>query len=180
MNDIQNKVCKISKIMAISTKVLYISLIVGMCIPLSSLIWYYITPNSNFEAVHALGFYSSTGQLLETTGEIVAEMWAILVSGVFVFYILLIAYRMFKSISINIMPFSQENAKRLKKIGGLLMIYSLVEPISRKGFYSSFAPEITIRSSFNIVSVILALIFFFIAIIFDYGAELQRLSDETL
>lgn len=180
MNDIKEKICRVSKIMAIVAKVLYISLVVGMCVPVITLIWHYISPNTNIVAVNALGFYSSTGQRLGTTGEVIAEMWTIIIAGIFVFNILLIAYRMFKSISIDIMPFSQENAKRLKKIGALLMIYSLVEPIAREGFYSSFAPEITMQSSFNIGSVILALLFFFIAVIFDYGAELQRFSDETL
>lgn len=180
MNEMQKKVCKVSKIMATITKVLSISLIVGMVIPLTILIWYYINPSTNFTAMHASGFYSATGLLFETTGEVIAEMWIAIISGAFVLRIFIIAYQMFKSISINIMPFSEDNVKRLKHIGAILLIYSLIEPISRKGFYSSYAPEITIRSSLDTVSVILALAFFFIAIIFDYGAELQRFSDETL
>lgn len=180
MNDIQKKIYTFSKIMAIITKVLYISLIIGMCIPITVLTWYYIEPNTNFTAMQQMGFYSSTGLLLGTTGELIAEMWTIIVSGVLVFFVLLITYRMFRSISIDIIPFSKKNAERLKKTGALLLAYSIIEPISRIGFYSIFAPEIKMQSSFNFVSIVLALIFIFIAILFEYGAELQRLSDETL
>lgn len=180
MNDIQKKIYRISKTVALIAKVLCISTIVGMCVPISVLVWHFIAPNTDLTAVMSLGFYSSTGQLLESTGEVIAEMCTIIVSGAFVLYILFIAFRMFKSISISIMPFDQENAKRLKKIGVLLLIYSLVEPIARKGFYRTFAPTVKIQSSLNMVSVVLALFFFVIAVVFDYGAELQRLSDETL
>lgn len=180
MNDTQKKIYKFSKIMAIITKVLCISLIIGMFMPITVLTLYFIAPDTNFTATQGLGFYSMTGLLLGTTGEVIAEMWTIIASGSLVFFVLLITYRIFKSISMNIIPFSQKNAERFKKIGVLLLAYSIVEPVSRMGFYSIFAPENKMQSSLNIVSIIIALIFFFIAILFDYGAELQRLSDETL
>lgn len=180
MNILKDKIQKSSKTMAIITKVLCISLIIGLCIPITVLIWYAAAPNTNFFALHELGFYSSTGQLLTSTGELVAEMFTIIVSGVFVLCILLIANRIFHSIGKNFMPFSQENAKGLKKIAILLLIYSIVEPISKAGFYSYFSPQIQMQLSLNIVSIILALIFFFVSVVFAYGAELQRQFDETL
>lgn len=180
MNSLKDKIQKSSKTMAIITKVLCVSVIIGLCIPIIVLVWYAIAPDTNFFALHELGFYSSTGRLLASTGELIAEMFTIIVAGAFVLSILLTAYRIFYSIGKDIMPFSQENAKRLKKIAMLLLIYSIVGPVSKAGFYASFTPQIKIQSSLNVVSIILAFIFLFVSVVFAYGAELQRQYDETL
>ncbi len=60
------------------------------------------------------------------------------------------------------------------------MIYSFVLPIARAGFYKTFAPQLNNQISFNISLIILSLLFVFMAIIFEYGTELQKMSDETL
>ncbi|TCL53680.1 DUF2975 family protein [Kineothrix alysoides] len=180
MDSLKDKIQKSSKTMAFITKILCISLIIGLCVPIIVLVWYTVAPDTNFFALRELGFYSSTGQLVKSTGELIAEMLTIIVSGVFVLDILLIANRIFHSIGIDIMPFSRENAMNLKKIAKVLLVYSIVEPISKAGFYSSFVPEVQMQSSLNIVSIILAFVFFFVSVVFAYGAELQRQFDETL
>lgn len=180
MNSIQEKIQKSSKIMAIILKVLIISLVVGICVPIGTIIWISKESNVNIVSMKGLAFYSSTGQILGSTGEVIAEMCTIIVSAIFVLFILITAYGMFKSTSRDIGPFSKSNVKRLKNIGITLLIYSLVVPIARAGFYGSFAPEINIKSSPNMSFVVIALVFFFMAIVFGYGAELQRQYDETL
>lgn len=180
MDSLQSKIQKNSKIMTVIATVLCISLIAGLLIPVIVLIWHAIAPATDLLAFSGLGFYSSAGQLVTSTGELIAEMWIILVSGIFVLPILLLARGIFYSTSKDIMPFSRENAERLHKIAAILLVYSIVQPIAKAGFYKSFSPEITIQSSLNINSVILALIFLFISIVFTYGADLQRQSDETL
>ncbi len=180
MDSLKDRIQKSSRTMALITKVLCISVIIGLCVPITVLVWYAVAPNTNFLALHGLGFYSSTGQLVESTGELIAEMFTIIVSGVFVLSILRIANRIFHSIGIDVMPFSRENAQNLKKIAKVLLVYSIVEPISKAGFYSSFVPEAQMQSSLNIVSIILAFVFFFVSVVFAYGAELQRQFDETL
>jgi hypothetical protein len=180
MNAIKQRIKKSSKIMVIITLVLCISLIVGLCVPVTFLIWHAIAPNADLSSLNGISFYSSAGQLMTTTNELVAEMYTILVSGVLILFVLFLALRIFQSISKDVIPFSQDNAKRLKEIAIVLVVYAIVQPIARACFYSIFNPEMVIRSSFNVVSIILAFIFFFISVLFAYGAELQRLSDETL
>lgn len=180
MEDIKFKIRKNSKIMVTITRILCILLIIGLCIPISVLMSHVLAPNTHLLSLKGIHFYSSTGELMTTTNEIIAEMSSIILSSVFILFVLLLAYQIFKSISLDAIPFSQANAIRLKKIAIVLVIYSIVQPISRAWFYTIFAPEITIQVSLNVISTILSLIFFFISIVFTYGAELQRLSDETL
>lgn len=180
MDSLKEKIQNSSRIMAVITKVLCILLTVGLLIPVSVLIWSAAAPDTDFNSVPGLGFYSLSGQLLTSNGEIIAGMFTIIVSAIFILYILVIAYYIFKAISQYIMPFSQDNAKKLKKIAVILLIYSIVEPVAKAGFYGTFASEVQIQTSVNSLSVILALIFFFISVLFSYGAELQRQFDETL
>lgn len=180
MNSIQEKIQKNSKVMAIVLKVISISLILGICVPIAFLIWIAIKPDANITSITGLDIYSATGQALSSTGEVIAEMCTIIVSGLFVLSMFTTAYHMFKSISKDIAPFSKSNVKKLKRIGTVLLVYTFVVPIARAGFYRSFAPTIDTKTSFDVSFVLLALIFFFIATVFDYGAELQRESDELL
>lgn len=180
MNSIQIKIQKSSKTMAIILKILCILLVIGIGIPIVTLIWVTLEPNVNITSIRGLNFYSSAGTILESKGEVIAEMCTIIVSGILMFFMLATSYCMFKSINTDIAPFSKPNVQRLKNLGILLLVYALVVPIARTGFYSTFAPTINIHSSFNISFAVLALSFFFIAKVFEYGAELQRQSDETL
>lgn len=180
MNSLRDKIQKSSQIMASITKLLCILLIVGLCIPVVVLIWIACAPNTDFSALYGLSFYSSAGQLLNSTGELIAEMLTIFVSGMLLLGILFLTHRMFKSISQFIDPFSPENAKRLREIAFIIFIYSIAQPFLKTSFYTYFAPKVTMQSSFNVVFIILALMFYFFSMVFDYGAELQRLSDETL
>ncbi len=180
MNNIQEKIKKSSKVMATVSKISYISLMIGMFIPLSALVWVVVNPKADILAIKGLKFISMQGQYLHSTEEVIAEMCTVIVAGIFILFILMTAYRMFRSINTDILPFSKTNATRMKKIGIIIMIYSFVVPVARAGFYKIFVLESNIQITFDIPFVLLALIFIFIATVFDYGAELQRQSDETL
>lgn len=180
MDSLKEKIQKTSGIMAVITKVLCILLAVGLLIPVLVLMRSAAAPDTDLSAIPGLGFYSPSGELMTSNGEIIAGMFTIIVSAIFIIYILIIAYRIFKAISRYMMPFSHDNAKKLKKIAVILLIYSIAVPIAKAGFYGTFAPEIQIQTSVNSLSVILAMIFFFISVLFSYGAELQQQSDETL
>ncbi len=180
MSNIQERIKHSSRIMAIILKILCVSLVIGMCIPIAILIWIAMNPNKDILTASKMKFVSMQGQLLSSSSNVIAEMATIIVAGIFIFSILFTAYRMFKAISADILPFSMENSARLKKIGISLMVYSFVLPIARAGFYASFSPNTAVQTTFDIPFIVLALVFIFIARVFDYGAELQRQSDETL
>jgi hypothetical protein len=179
MNTIQEKIVKSSKIMAIVLKAVCILLIIGLVVPIATIIWIQVDPNADINPVNG-GFYSITGMPMESTGEVIAEMCTIILMAAFMLAIFIIAYSMFRTIIKDAVPFTRTNAKSIKKISVLLFIYSIVVPIARTGFYRTFAPSIDYRGSFDETFLLLALIFYFISIVFDYGAELQRQSDELL
>jgi hypothetical protein len=180
MNNLQSKIQKSSKTMAIILRIMCILLIVGLCIPIGTLVWISIDPNVNFNLEKGIHFYSIVGMAISTKGEVMAEMSTIILIGVWMCYIFKIAYNMFISISKDCAPFNKVNVNRLKKIGSLLLIYAFIVPIAKLGFYRTFAAAIDIQLSFDFSFVVLALSFFFIATVFDYGAELQRETDELL
>lgn len=179
MDTIQEKIVKSSKAMATILKVVCISLIVGLAIPVAAIIWIAVDPNANVNSASG-GFYSITGLAMESTGEVIAEMCTIILIVLFMFGIFKIAYSMFKEIVKDAVPFTKTNANSIKRIGTILIVYSIVVPIARAGFYHTFAQTIDYRGSFDVTFVLLALIFYFISTVFDYGAELQRETDELL
>lgn len=179
MSQIQNKICKSSKIIATIFKIMLIALSIAIIIPIITLIW--ISINPNVEVVSSsLKFYSGMGISLTTRGEVIAEMSAVIVSSVLMLRLFFIAYRVFSKISKDSTPFSQFSVFSLKKIGKLMILYSFLVPLLRFIFYSAFSPATDNMSFLNVEYAMLALIFFFLTIIFQYGAELQRQSDETL
>lgn len=180
MNELQNKIKKSSRVMSIISKVMYILTIVGLIVPIGIIIWTYLNPNQDILLINGLKIISMNGQSMTSTGEVIAEMYTIIISGLFYFFIFLYADKIFMAINKSGVPFSTENILKLKRIGIMIMIYSFVLPIARAGFYKTFAPQLNNQISFNISLIILSLLFVFMAIIFEYGTELQKMSDETL
>lgn len=180
MNAIQEKIQKNSKVMAVVLKILSITLTLGLFIPIAILIWIAVNSDSNVLITKGWGVYSTTGKALQSIGEVKAEMYTIIASGLLFLAMFLKAYSMFRSINTDLAPFSKSNAVRLKHIGIILMIYAIVIPIIRLELYRLFAPDINMNSSIDAPYVVLSLLFFFISLLFDYGAELQRESDELL
>lgn len=180
MNVLQEKIQKESKVMTVILLILTISLILGILIPIGILIWIALNQNADITLLNGWSIYSSTGLALGSIGEVKAEMCTIVVSGLFITSMFLKAYTMFRSISKDVAPFHKSNAKKLKAIAIVLLVYAIVVPIARAGFYRSFAPDISMHTSMDAPYIVLSLIFFFIALLFDYGAELQRESDELL
>lgn len=180
MEVVKMKIKKSSKAISIALKVIYITMIVGIFVPISTLVLAYTKPEVCLTSINKLSFYSSSGRILESSGEVIAEMSSIIVSTVLIFFMIIEAYKLFNSIYKNLLPFSKANVKKLKNIGVLLLVYSFVMPIAKTGFYSSFAPQVSTRFSIDFPFLVLAFIFFFIGKVFEYGAELQRQWDETL
>ena len=180
MNELQIKIQKNSKTMARILLILCILLVIGLCIPIASLVWISINPDINLTAENGIHFYSIAGMVISTKGEVIAEMCTVILIGIWMLYLFHIAYHMFRAISRAGSPFHKDNVRQLKKIAILLFLYAFLIPIARMGFYRSFAPTVDLRISVDVPFVMLALAFYFIAIVFDYGAELQKENDELL
>lgn len=99
--------------------------------------------------------------------------------------VLFIASGLLKEIQSNSTPFTRENANRLKKIAVLLvavepvqmlcgMVFNALRPLTSGG-----QKVVEVRSMGGMI-IVLGLIMFCIALVFEYGTDLQKQSDETL
>jgi len=93
-----------------------------------------------------------------------------------------LAYMLFRNINESETPFSTENVKILKWVSYLLLI--LAVPVSiiigiLVIHYSSWDVDAATWVG-GLPLVFVAVLFYFMAHVFEYGAELQKESDETL
>lgn len=87
-------------------------------------------------------------------------------------------YAVFDEIRKGFTPFSHENTARIKKIAIIVAILSIVGSYSDALVDYYTIGELTWRV--NIIGLIVAIIIYCISLIFSYGCDLQRESDETL
>ena len=87
-------------------------------------------------------------------------------------------YAVFDELRKGFTPFSHENTARIKKIAIITAILSIVGSCSDALVDYYTIGELTWRV--NIIGMIVAIIIYCISLIFSYGCDLQRESDETL
>ena len=107
-----------------------------------------------------------------------------LITCLFLAITLFITGRIFWDISRDCSPFSMKHVKKLKLIAKLLVILTLLKPICRAVstlLFSSWGGESEMMLiSFDIGTLVFAAVLYCLALIFEYGAELQQQADETL
>lgn len=178
MNAIQKKFQGTSKVIAVITKILYISLIVAVCFELVGIIWHIISPE---KGSFMLGRVKLISPLLLVENQGIATDLFIGVAGPLFFIAILIqTSRIFKDISHEYTPFLPKNIKRMKRIAILLLIDNVVSPHIDLAIRKSISLTAIKFSDFNAEIFVLAIIIYCFALIFQYGAELQQQSDETL
>ena len=102
----------------------------------------------------------------------------LLVNTAFLAVIIFLVHAIFNDIGKGCTPFSRQNTMRIKGVAIASVILSLIG-----GFSDAFVDYYTIGEltwSINIVGLITGMAIYCIALIFDYGCDLQRQSDETL
>ncbi|EDJ9837748.1 hypothetical protein GFS63_15070, partial [Listeria monocytogenes] len=85
----------------------------------------------------------------------------------------------FKDLAAEFMPFSVLTVNRLRRIAGILLVYSLAPQIMYSVLHTVLIPGYSITFGLN-MSFFFAIIFYCLTEIFRYGASLQKESDETL
>lgn len=107
------------------------------------------------------------------------------VTSAAVLAVLFIASGLLRTIRSDSTPFTKENASRLKRIAVLLVavepmqmicsvVFNALRPLTAAG-----QKVVEVRSMGGMV-IALGLIVFCIALVFEYGTDLQKQSDETL
>ena len=105
--------------------------------------------------------------------------------SVVIFIALFIVASFLKSIKLEYTPFTDKNVSRLKILAILIM---LIEPIQMAINYigNSLRPltidgfKVEIHGSMGGIVILLGLVVFCIALVFEYGSCLQKQFDETL
>ena len=88
-----------------------------------------------------------------------------------------LVYAVFNGIMKGLTPFLPENTARIKKIALIVAILSIVGSYSDALVDYYTIGELTWR--INIIGIIITVIVYCISLIFSYGCDLQRESDET-
>jgi len=81
------------------------------------------------------------------------------------------ACELFRDISVDSSPFEMKQVKRIRKIAIFYLIVSLLD-FSGEAFSFDF--------TMNFIGIVGAIMFWCISLIFEYGCQLQKESDETL
>ena len=113
------------------------------------------------------------------------EIWSLLnmfvfmlIDTILISFAIFFVYTVFDEIRKGITPFTHENTVRIKKVAVIIAILSIVGSYSDALVDYYTIGELTWR--INIIGMIVAIIVYCISLIFSYGCDLQKESDETL
>lgn len=113
--------------------------------------------------------------LYDLTGIEEKQLVLMLSAGITVLILLTFLFRLaisiFKDISMDETPFQMKQVARIKKIAILYFVISLMD---------FGVKQISFTFTLNLIGILGGLMLWGIALIFEYGCELQKESDETL
>ena len=182
MNNQNGKMLKMSKILNTILKIGGIMLIMGMML---QIVFVIIAPSLDIKSggpiIDVWGSYMT---LDGSVGNFRALMFVTMLGSGIMAAILLVASFIFKDISREGTPFTKKNSNKIRGISILLIAQCIVIPplqlLAVKIFTSTTNASDAYNINLNLGFIIVPVIFFCLAQIFEYGAELQRQSDETL
>lgn len=180
MNPIQLKIKRTSKVVAVFAKILYITLIVAVCVELTGIIWQALAPDSGSFMLGTLRVLSPIANQGHLTADEMAKLFAGVINYGFLTTVVVLVYLIFRDISRDTTPFSTKHTKKMRRIGRLLIIDSLVVPIAEAGISKTLGGTAQVTYDFSGELIVLGLILYCFALFFEYGAQLQQQSDETL
>lgn len=93
-------------------------------------------------------------------------------------FILFFVYSIFRNIAANGLPFSRPNALLIRKTAVISLLLGLLGSCSDAlvDHYTIGAPSWNV----NLMGLFMGIILYCLSLIFEYGCDLQKLSDETL
>jgi hypothetical protein len=125
------------------------------------------------------GFWGST-LFVGGINEIRAIMFSIIINTGFMAATLLITSFIFRDIVRGDSPFVKKNVERIKLVSLFLAASAVLTPCLQFMFINLFAQNANVNISLDLGNMIFAAVFFCLALVFEYGAELQRQADETI
>ncbi len=180
MKPSQEKIRSMSKKISI---VLKLGFIVSNVIVILSLIAIGILVLSGEETklsfLAAFNVTANNGTTISIEAQSLLIMFAfMLIDTILISLAIFFVYAIFDKIRKGFTPFTHENTTRIKKVAIITAILSIVGSYSDSLVDYYTIGELTWRV--NIIGMIVAIIVYCISLIFSYGCDLQKESDETL
>jgi len=178
MNIQKEKMIKMSKNLSVILKICAIVLLVAM-VPVS--IFAGFAPTFGFALnSEQIDFMIDNNLSFNDLDGIRAWMIDIVRINAAIIAILFVTSSIFRSIKLEGTPFTKKNSNKIKIVSLLLIANETVMPALQLLFYALFLPASGATATFTFGNIIVAAIFFCLALIFDYGSQLQQESDELL
>lgn len=95
-------------------------------------------------------------------------------------FIMFKADKLMKNLKTSHTPFTEDNSVLIRHMAYLIFVYSAILPLINYVLVEAYAPEVEEMIPFSIGFVLVALLFYGLALVFEYGTGLQKDSDETL
>ena len=180
MKPSQEKIMSMSKKISIVLKLGFIVsnvIVILSLVAISILVFSGEDIKSSFLA--AFNVTANNGTTISIAAQSLLVMFAfMLIDTILISFAIFFVYAIFNEIRKGFTPFSHENTTRIKKIALLAAILSIVGNYSDALVDYYTIGELTWR--INIIGIIVAIIIYCISLIFSYGCDLQKESDETL
>lgn len=176
------KIQKTSKILAVSLRMLCIMLLLVTIAESAAILW--LSQMSGDEIPAAINTMSSiflhTDHSDYAKSDLIITFSGDVVRLCLIMVILFIAGGIFKDISKDYTPFVAKHMKRLKRISLLIAGIAIIPGFVEIAMIQMVTPAARVNVSFELFYILVAVVFFCLAQIFDYGRMLQQQSDETL
>ena len=173
----KEKMIRMSRILGTVLKVCAIVLIVSLVI---ILLFAILAPSFNVELNHEQIVFLDTNMSFNDLDGVRVWMFEIVLAGAVIAATLLVAGSIFKAIAREGTPFTKRNSDKIRVIALLLIAIETLIPALQLLVAIIFFPNINATATFSLGNLIVAAVFFCLALIFDYGRQLQQESDETL
>jgi len=177
MNTQKEKMIKMSKVLSVVLLVCAIMLTIAAVGALSGLI---------FGPLFGAELNSMQIEFLEVStpfsdmDDIYAWLIDIVLEAVPIIVIICVASLIFKTISREGTPFTKSNSDKIRIIALLLIAHVLVIPPLQMLVKMMLLPGIAVTVDIALINLVVAAVFFCLALVFDYGRQLQQESDELL
>ncbi|GAV13653.1 DUF2975 domain-containing protein [Paenibacillus sp. NAIST15-1] len=176
------KIQKTSKILAVCLRMLCIMLLLVTIVEIVAILW--LSQMSGDEIPAAINTMSSIFLHIDHSdyakSDLIITFSGDVVRLCLIMVILFIAGGIFKDISKDYTPFVAKHMKRLKRISLLIAGIAIIPGFVEIAMIQMVTPAARVNVSFELFYILVAVVFFCLAQIFDYGRMLQQQSDETL
>ena len=180
MNETKQKIVKTSKVVAIVLKISFIMVAIGIGVLLLGIIILSLSKSGIADSLVQPFLTTEHGvsAIIIATDNLIWAFSSAIVVLITTFMVLFTLHRLFANISQEPSPFTEINVKIMKRVAIWTVITCVVDCLANGISAKLLTGETTFTLEF--IWLVVAAAIYGIALIFDYGTQLQQQSDETL